>query len=398
MDVTADDLTKPLGLDARPDRFRRWRVPVAPILSGVIVALLGGLAAYLLVVDDPLAGEPHAIVAIEQPGPPPPPAAAAVATPGLAPVAEAPRRSAAEVEDASGVSIMRPNGSAAPGAVIIRVPEPENGKLAPAPDPRLVERSRHGLLPKVGPDGAKPWRVYARPAVPPAGGAGSGARIALLVTGLGISPSATAGAIARLPAAVTLAFAPYGADLDKTVAAARSEGHEVMLQVPMEPFDYPDSDPGPHTLTTRAKPQENLDKLHWALGRFTGYTGVVNFMGAKLTSDEAALAPILREIGGRGLVFLDDGSSSRSLVGAVAPSARAPAARADLVVDGTTQAEAVDRELGRLEEMAKKRGFAIGTASALPATVERILRWSRSLEAKGIQLVPVSSAYGPEGR
>ncbi|MFL5232537.1 MAG: divergent polysaccharide deacetylase family protein, partial [Microvirga sp.] len=175
-------------------------------------------------------------------------------------------------------------------------------------------------------------------------------------------------------------------------------GHEVMLQVPMEPFDYPDSDPGPHTLTTRAKPQENLDKLHWALGRFTGYTGVVNFMGAKLTSDEAALAPILREIGGRGLVFLDDGSSSRSLVGAVAPSARAPAARADLVVDGTTQAEAVDRELGRLEEMAKKRGFAIGTASALPATVERILRWSRSLEAKGIQLVPVSSAYGPEGR
>jgi len=197
---------------------------------------------------------------------------------------------------------------------------------------------------------------------------------------------------------VTLAFAPYGADLDKTVAAARSEGHEVMLQVPMEPFDYPDSDPGPHTLTTRAKPQENLDKLHWALGRFTGYTGVVNFMGAKLTSDEAALAPILREIGGRGLVFLDDGSSSRSLVGAVAPSARVPAARVDLVLDGTTQAEAVDRELGRLEEMAKKRGFAIGTASALPATVERILRWSRSLEAKGIQLVPVSSAYGPEGR
>src|SRR5215207_11076365 len=104
-----DDLTKPLGLDARPDRFRRWRVPVAPILSGLIVALLGGFAGYVLVVDDPLAGEPHAIVAIEQPGPPPAPAAAAVATAGLTPVAEAPRRSAAEVEDASGVSIMRPN-------------------------------------------------------------------------------------------------------------------------------------------------------------------------------------------------------------------------------------------------------------------------------------------------
>jgi uncharacterized protein len=94
VDVTADDLTKPLGLDAPPDRFRRWRVPAAPILAGLIVALLGGFAAYVLVVDDPLAGEPHAIVAIEQPAPPPPPAAAALPTASLAPAAEAPRRSA----------------------------------------------------------------------------------------------------------------------------------------------------------------------------------------------------------------------------------------------------------------------------------------------------------------
>jgi hypothetical protein len=395
VDVTADDLTKPLGLGERPRRsralFRTWRVPVAPILSGLLVAFGGGVAAYVAFVDDPLAGEPHAIVPIElstTPVPPPPVAPKPES-------AEPPRRTASEVEDASGVSIMRPNGAAAPGAVIIRVPEPDTGKLAPAPDPRLVERSRHGLLPKVGSDGAKPWQVYARP-VPPAG-ARAPARIALLVTGLGISQSATAGAIAKLPPPVTLAFAPYGADLEKTVAAARGEGHEVMLQIPMEPFDYPDSDPGPHTLTTRAKSQENLDRLHWAMGRFTGYTGLVNFMGAKLTADEAALAPILREISGRGLAFLDDGSSSRSLVAAAAASARVPAARADVVLDGLAQAEAVDRELARLEEMARKRGLAIGTASALPLTVERIQRWSRSLEARGAQLVPISSVF-TEGR
>ena len=29
---------------------------------------------------------------------------------------------------------------------------------------------------------------------------------------------------------------------------ARSEGHELFLQAPMEPFDYPDNDPGPQTL------------------------------------------------------------------------------------------------------------------------------------------------------
>ena len=400
MDVTADDLTKPLGVAERPRRSRTWSVPATPVLSGLLVLLVAGAAAYVTFADDPLAGEPHAIVPIELPATPPaePPAArptAAVKPAGSPAADEPPSHTAAEVEDASGVAIMRPNGAAAPGSVIIRVPDADTGKLAPAPDPRLVERSRHGLLPKVGPDGAKPWQVYARPAGP---AARAPVRIALLVTGLGISQSATAGAVAKLPPAVTLAFAPYGADLDKTVAGAREAGHEVMLQVPMEPFDYPDSDPGPHTLTTRAKPQENLDRLHWAMGRFAGYIGLVNFMGAKLTADEAALAPILKEIGARGLVFLDDGSSSRSLAGAVGLSARAPVARADVVLDAAGQGEAVDRELARLEEMAKKRGLAIGTASALPATVERILRWSRSLEAKGIALVPVSAAYPAEGR
>jgi uncharacterized protein len=166
----------------------------------------------------------------------------------------------------------------------------------------------------------------------------------------------------------------------------------------MEPFDYPDNDPGPHTVTARGKPQENLDRLHWAMGRFAGYIGVVNFMGAKLTADEAAFSPILREIGSRGLVFLDDGSSSRSAAGAVAATAQVPAARADIVLDGTPVAETIDKELARLEEVARKRGFAIGTASALPLTVERIARWARALEAKDIQLVPVSAAYAPAGR
>jgi polysaccharide deacetylase 2 family uncharacterized protein YibQ len=169
-----------------------------------------------------------------------------------------------------------------------------------------------------------------------------------------------------------------------------------MLQVPMEPFDYPDNDPGPHTLTVGAKGQDNLEKLHWAMGRFTGYTGLVNFMGAKLTADEAALAPILREIGGRGLTFLDDGSSSRSLAVALGPASRTPAAQADLVLDGVPRPELIDKELAKLEETARRKGFAIGTASALPLTVERIARWARSLESRNILLVPVSSAFAGE--
>jgi len=161
----------------------------------------------------------------------------------------------------------------------------------------------------------------------------------------------------------------------------------------MEPLDYLASNPGPHTLTANAKPQENIDRLHWVMGRFTGYTGLVNHMGAKLTADAAALAPIMREVEKRGLVFLDDGSSQRSLVGKTEPMAGSVITRADVVLDGVPGAEAIDKAPGAPEKVAHDRGFATGAASALPATVQHLARWTRTLEDRGILLVPVSAAF-----
>jgi polysaccharide deacetylase 2 family uncharacterized protein YibQ len=402
--AASNDLMKPLGMDRPEPEPRVWlaKAPVARVLGAILATAVGALALYLTFVDDPLGGEPHALVPIE--GEPAkiaareaPGESARPAPPSAGPAAPGEPRahaSASEVEAQSGVSVVRPEGAAAPSAVIIQVPDAAPGKLRPAPDERLVERSAHGLLPKIGADGSRPAKVYARPSdALLAGGARPSARVALVVGGLGIGQTATADAVSRLPAAVTLAFAPYGSDLERHVAAARDDGHEVMLQVPMEPFDYPDNDPGPHTLTAHAKAQDNVGRLHWVMSRFTGYVGIVNFMGGKLTADEAALAPILREIGGRGLVFLDDGSSTRSVVGKIGASVQAPTARADLVLDGTPRPDAVDRQLERLEQMARQRGFAIGSASALPVTVDRIAQWARTLEQRGVLLVPVTSAY-----
>lgn len=224
------------------------------------------------------------------------------------------------------------------------------------------------------------------------------ARIALLVGGLGLNAAITDEAVAKLPGAVTLAFAPYGTDLETATRRSREAGHEIMLQMPMEPLDYPATDPGPQTLTTAAKPAENLDRLRWGMSRFSGFIGVSNFLGAKLTGDEAALLPILREIGSRGLVFVDDGSSSRSRTGEVAAQGQIGAVRADLVIDPVPRAEMIDRALDKLESVARERGFALGSASGLPLTVERIARWADTLEGKGILLVPVSAAFAQRGR
>ncbi len=384
------ELDQPLGRNRRA----RLRPPVGRWLSlglaGTLVVAFTTLTLYAALRRDPDGGEPMATAAIREKAPAPE-IAASIPESGRRDEARGPA-SARQLETESGVTVVRP-GSDVPGAIVITVPDEGAIKLAPAPDKRLVERTRHGFLPKVGPDGATPAQVYARP-LGPAPAAKPAGRIAILVGGLGISQSSTSEAIARLPGAVSLAFAPYGADLEKTAARARAEGHEVFLQVPMEPFDYPDNDPGPHTLLVGQKGADNLDRLQWALGRFTGYVGIVNFLGGRLTADDAALTPLLRELAGRGLMVVDDGSSPRSQLAPAAARAQIPALKADLAIDGTPRADAIDKELQRLETLAREHGVAVATASALPVTVERITRWARTLEAKGLAIVPVSAARG----
>lgn len=383
------DLNRPLGRDRTAKGSKPWGRWLAMAACGCAGLVLASLLLFIAIKRNPDGGEPVATAMIEKRAAP---AASADAQPA-APSEPRSQSTARQLENDSGVVVVR-QGAEAPGSIVITIPDSNApAKLAPAPDSRLVERTRFGMLPRIGPGGETPAQVYARPVGPspvskPAG------RIALMVGGLGISQASTSDAITRLPGPVSFAFAPYGADLERTVQRARGSGHEVFLQVPMEPFDYPDNDPGPHTLLAGQNAGENADKLGWVLGRFTGYVGIVNFLGGRLTADEAALTTLLREISGRGLMVIDDGSSPRSLLAASAARAQIPALKVDRVIDSVPRADAIDKELERLEAMARERGIAVAAASALPVSIDRIMRWSAGLEAKGIVLVPVSAARG----
>jgi polysaccharide deacetylase 2 family uncharacterized protein YibQ len=133
------------------------------------------------------------------------------------------------------------------------------------------------------------------------------------------------------------------------------------------------------------------------MSRFQGYTGLVNYMGARFTGSEAALAPVLQELKKRGLVYVDDGSSPRSVAVDLAGGLGVPALRADLVLDAVPSKEAIDAKLAELEKLALRGGTVIGIASALPISIERIAAWSKTLKSRGIELVPVSAAMPRAG-
>ncbi len=271
--------------------------------------------------------------------------------------------------------------------------DPNGIKLRPAPDPRLVEKTPTGLLPMVGNDGSKAYKIYARPSGEVKNN-GKTVRVAIFVGGLGLSVSSTDNAVTKLPAQVSLGFAPYGTHLQTQVNKARVNGHEIMLQVPMEPFDYPSSDPGPQTLLTVLSVQQNQERLRWFMSRYSGYIGITNYMGGKFTAQDNLLKPILQEIRDRGLMYVDDGSSSRSRALSLATDLKAPFAKADVVIDKQPSPEQIDARLNELEAIAYRQGYAIGTATALPISVDMITEWTKSLERRGIILVPISAFSG----
>ena len=252
-------------------------------------------------------------------------------------------------------------------------------------DPALTENTALGPLPRVADDGRKPMTAYAAPA------ADGKFKIAIVVTGLGLSAKATQAALAGLPPSVTVGVLPYAGDAPRWLAAARASGHEVVLQVPMEPFDFPDSDPGPHTLRTGSATSANTERLNWALTRFTGYAGVTNLLGDRFLSDSDALAPVLTSLSRRGLYFYDSGSTLRSVVPTVAGGLGAPFAQGMNNLDTIQTALEIDRRLAELETAARTHGSAVGTAFVYPVSVERIAQWAKGLQSRGFVLVPVSA-------
>jgi polysaccharide deacetylase 2 family uncharacterized protein YibQ len=209
---------------------------------------------------------------------------------------------------------------------------------------------------------------------------------------MGLSEVATTQAIQSLPGPVTLAFGPYGRNLEGWVRRSRDAGHEVMLQIPLEPFDYPDNDPGPHTLLTSLPREENLKRLHWIMSRFTGYTGITNYMGAKFAAAQQSFLPILEEIKSRGLTYLDDGTAARSTAGQIARDLGLDYSVSQVVIDEERNSKEIDIALKKLETIALEKGFAIGIGSSLPITIGRVAEWVGTLEAKGIKLIPISAA------
>jgi hypothetical protein len=381
-------------------RFMATPFAHAKLAAGAFVLLAGAAALAVQVMGDPSAAGPRRIVELT-PGPTNAEAAPVVSFGALSEDGysfELPP----DLQDAFSEEGPHPNAPASadgvvasadapPGQLRIAVVDSAPTRPATQPLPRapiagLFERGPLGMLPIIGRDGRTPARAYARPFT-----GDNRPRVAIIVGGLGFNQRNTTQAIEELPPEVTLSFVPYANNLQSWIDRARARGHEVMLELPMEPFDPEADDTGPQTLATTLSAQQNTQRLENLLSRAAGYFGVTNYQGGRFATSASATAPVAQQLRRRGLVMLTSGIGQRSALAIEAGRAGLPISAADRILDTRREADAIDEQLLNLEALALQHGNAIGAGFAYPVTMEQIATWARAIGGRGYVLAPVSA-------
>jgi hypothetical protein len=211
--------------------------------------------------------------------------------------------------------------------------------------------------------------------------------IAIVIDDLGLKQNASLRAT-ELAGPLTLAFLPYGENLQALADTARSNGHEVIVHLPMQGAAI--NDPGPKALITGLSQEELAARIAWNLSRFSGYTGINNHMGSKFTENASGMSQVYDALVARNLFYLDSRTTTKSAARALAIDRKIPYAERDVFLDNTQDASYVAVQLAEAELLAQRHGSAIAIGHPHQVTLDTLARWIPTLAAKGIDLVPVS--------
>ena len=220
--------------------------------------------------------------------------------------------------------------------------------------------------------------------------------VSLIIGGLGTSYRQTLSTIDELPANVTLSFVPTASN--ELLRYARKKGHEVLLEVPMEPLDRGRARPHRDTLLSNSPPEDNVLRLKSLLrGRHELY-GVITYQGGKFVRAEESIPAILAYLSDRGLAFFQHSSLERARFKEEAERLNMSFAVGQENIDTEIRASAIEAKLFKLETQSLDEGVAFGTGFAYPQTVDIVSRWSQRLDQKGILLAPASAVAAERSR
>ncbi len=211
-------------------------------------------------------------------------------------------------------------------------------------------------------------------------------KLAIVITGVGLSRS-TLDMVVTLPANVTMSISPYAAKVADVVKEIHGQGYEVLLDVPLEPADYPLSDPGPLALLTASSEKQNLDQLSALLSLSEEITGLVAPVDEQFTYSVKSISPVLGVMAEKKMPLYYAAKPGNQFITAAAEQLGATLVPYHTVLDERLAADAIMAQLNAAAARAKESGFAVAVGRPYPMTVETINKWLASTAARGVRIV-----------
>lgn len=256
-----------------------------------------------------------------------------------------------------------------PQSVSVKVEQPPTEEAVEQPPPAETAVPKPEVITPLVPSGHKP-------------------EIAIVIDDMGLNISGSERAM-RLPAFITLSFMPYAPQLRRETAQARTDGHELLLHMPMEPLG--NYDPGPGALLVDLPPAEIRARFEAGLDSFTGFDGVNNHMGSKFTAWPDGMEIVIDELQKRHLFFLDSRTSPKSVGESIAREHGLPAIARDVFLDDDLTSDAIKKQLAETERVAQRKGFAVAIGHPHDVTLEALEEWIPEAEKDGFEFIPVKN-------
>ena len=269
-----------------------------------------------------------------------------------------------------------------------RIEVPQNPNALPkAPIAGLTRQSKFGPIPVKGSNSV--LKAYRRPFERQAGKTA----VSLIIGGLGVNRGLTQDAIEILPADVTLSFAAHSTGLQGLVDAARADGHEVLLEIPMDSASFDPSEPGADkALLTTIAPIENGQRLDWMMSRAQGYAGLINFNGDIFLTRSDIAGPYLDHLEKSGVGFFTDGDFETPALAEIAQSKGQPFKNGNGLIDPHPVPRVIAARLKSLSQTAKSGTHPVGVGFVYPETLAEVKAWIETLEGQNLQLAPATAA------
>lgn len=223
-------------------------------------------------------------------------------------------------------------------------------------------------------------------------------KIAIVIDDLGVHVENSDYSAKVLPKEMTFAYLPYGKSTQRLIKQEFNNGREAMLHLPTEPISS--IDPGPNALYANMS-QEKIESLtYYNMNQVLDYiVGANNHMGSKFTANLKDMEYVVKIMDENKLFFMDSFTTAKTQVknakNNVAPNM--PLLKRNIFLDHKRTKEFITSQLEKVERVANARGYAIAIGHPHKITTDVLMEWTKTLEEKGFQLVPITTILDMPG-